>query len=127
MKRSILSINGNRPFNYILKSVLGNDYYVTIVSDPIVGIKFMRSNNDISLIIIDTDLFEEDGYEFIENVNSSLLYQMPIVVLSSKEIDVMKETFSNLTINGFFKKPFSPLELSNRIKNILNAPQFQAI
>ena len=33
MKRSILSINGNRPFNHILKSVLGNDYYVTIVSD----------------------------------------------------------------------------------------------
>ncbi len=87
----------------------------------------MRSNNDISLIIIDTDLFEEDGYEFIENVNSSLLYQMPIVVLSSKEIDTMKETFSNLTINGFFKKPFSPLELSNRIKNILDVPVFQSI
>ncbi len=120
MKMSILSINGNKPFNYILQTVLSKDHYVTVASDPITGLKQMKSSGNISLVIIDTDSFEEEAVEFIEYIKSSLLFQVPIIVLTTNETAFIQQKLSQLNVNDSFVKPFNPLDLVKRVNNILN-------
>jgi len=120
MKMSLLSINGNKPFNYILQTVLSNDYYVTIASDPITGLKQIKMSGKINLVIVDTDAFEEEAIEFIEYIKSSLLFQMPVIVLTSNETDVIKQKLFQLNVNDVFVKPFDPLMLVKRVSKILN-------
>lgn len=120
MKISLLSINGNKPFNYILQTVLSKDYYVTTASDPITGLKQMKMSGKINLVIVDTDAFEEEAIEFIEYIKSSLLFQMPVIVLTSNETDVMKQKLFQLNVNDTFFKPFDPLMLVKRVNKILN-------
>jgi DNA-binding response OmpR family regulator len=120
MKLPVLSINGNKPFNYILQSVLSKNYYVTIASDPITGLKQMKMSGKINLVIVDTDAFEEEGIEFIEYIKSSLLFQMPVIVLTSNETDAMKQKLFQLNVNNVFIKPFDPLMLVKRVNKILD-------
>ena len=120
MKLSILSISGNKPFNYILQTVLSNDYYVIVASDPITGLKQMKMSGDIKLVIIDTDSFEEEAVEFIEYIKSSLLFQVPVIVLTSNDTDFIQNKLSSLNLNDSFVKPFNPLDLVKRVNQILS-------
>lgn len=118
MKMSILSINGNKPFNYILQSILSKDYYVSVVSDPITGLKHMKANGSISLVIIDIDSFEDEALDFIEHINSSLLYQIPIFVLTSNPVTSIDQRYLDLKVSHFFAKPFNPLDLAKKVNEI---------
>ena len=120
MKMSILSINGNKPFNYILQTVLSKDHYVTVASDPITGLKQMKSSGYISLVIIDTDSFEEEAVEFIEYIKSSLLFQVPVIILTTNETAFIQQKLSQLNVNDSFVKPFNPLDLVKRVNHILS-------
>ena len=120
MKMSVLSINGNKPFNYILQTVLSKDHYVTVASDPITGLKQMKSSGNISLVIIDTDSFEEEAVEFIEYIKSSLLFQVPVIILTTNETAFIQQKLSQLNVNDSFVKPFNPLDLVKRVNHILS-------
>ena len=122
MKMSILSISGNKPFNYILQTVLSKDYYVTAVSNPITGLKEMKATGDINLVIIDTDSFENEAIEFIEYIKTSLLFQVPVITLTSNKTELMKSNLLQLNINDIFIKPFDPLMLVKRVNKILSTP-----
>jgi len=116
---SVLSINGNKPFNYILQTVLSKDFYVFVASDPITGLKHMKNNGKISLVIVDVDAYEEDAFEFVDYVKSSLLFQVPVILLTSNKSHFVKQKLSNCNENDFFVKPFNPLDLVKRVNQIL--------
>ncbi len=119
MKTTVLSINGNKPFNYILQTVLSKDHYVTIVSDPIIGLKQMKAKGNVNLVIIDTDAFEAEAFEFIEYINSSLLFHVPVIVLTSNKSELIKQKLFELSLDDIFVKPFDPLMLVKRINKNL--------
>jgi DNA-binding response OmpR family regulator len=120
---SILSINGNKPFNFILQTVLSKDFQVYIASDPINGLKHMKNNGRISLAIVDVDAYEEDAFEFVDYVKASLLFQVPVILLTSNKSYFVKQKISQLNENDFFVKPFNPLDLLKRVKQILSGIQ----
>jgi len=123
MRMSILSINGNKPFNFILQTVLSKDFQVYIASDPINGLKHMKNNGRISLAIVDVDAYEEDAFEFVDYVKASLLFQVPVILLTSNKSYFVKQKISQLNENDFFVKPFNPLDLLKRVKQILSGIQ----
>lgn len=123
MKMSILSINGNKPFNYILQTVLSKDFRVIVASDPITGLKQMKTSGKVSLVIIDIDSYVEDAFEFIDYLKSSLLFQVPVILLTSDESYFIKAKISQFNVNHFFVKPFNPLNLVNRVSQILSGIQ----
>lgn len=119
MKRSILSINGNKPFNYILKTVLSERHLVTLASDPISGLRFMKTSADVDLIIIDMDLHQDEAFDFIRYIKTSMLFSKPVVMLSSADADDLIPELDGFEINQFFKKPFSPVDLVQAVEMIL--------
>ena len=80
----------------------------------------MKSSGNISLVIIDTDSFEEEAVEFIEYIKSSLLFQVPVIILTTNETAFIQQKLSQLNVNDSFVKPFNPLDLVKRVNHILS-------
>ena len=119
MRRSILSINGNKPFNYILKTVLSDKYNVFLAADPVSGLRMIKEQLSLSLILIDTDLFEQDAIDFILHVKSSLIYDKPIIVLTSSDLNLLLSRLSRIKLDEIFLKPFNPVLLLQYIDKLL--------
>ena len=119
MRRSILSINGNKPFNYILKTVLSDKYIVFLAADPVSGLRMIREQPNLSLILIDTDLFEQDAIDFILHVKSSLILDKPIIVLTSSDLNLLSSKLSRIKLDEIFLKPFNPVLLLQYIDKLL--------
>jgi CheY-like chemotaxis protein len=119
MRRSILSINGNKPFNYILKTVLSDKYIVFLAADPVSGLRMIREQPNLSLILIDTDLFEQDAIDFILHVKSSLILDKPIIVLTSADLKLLSSKLSRIKLDEIFLKPFNPVLLLQYIDKLL--------
>ena len=119
MRRSILSINGNKPFNYILKTVLSDKYIVFLAADPVSGLRMIREQPSLSLILIDTDLFEQDAIDFILDVKSSLILDKPIIVLTSSDLNLLSSKLSRIKLDEIFLKPFNPVLLLQYIDKLL--------
>ncbi len=120
MKRSILSINGNKPFNYILKTVLSDKYNVLLAANPVSGLRLMKDYKDLDLIIIDTDMFQSEAIDFILHVKTSIILSRPIIVLSSAEMALLQSRFSKIRIEEIFSKPFNPVILLQQIDKLLS-------
>jgi len=119
MRRSILSINGNKPFNYILKTVLSDKYIVFLAADPVSGLRMIREQPSLSLILIDTDLFEQDAIDFILHVKSSLILDKPIILLTSADLKLLSSKLSRIKLDEIFLKPFNPVLLLQYIDKLL--------
>jgi CheY-like chemotaxis protein len=119
MRRSILSINGNKPFNYILKTVLSDKYIVFLSADPVSGLRMIREQPSLSLILIDTDLFEQDAIDFILHVKTRLILDKPIIVLTSADLKLLSSKLSRIKLDEIFLKPFNPVLLLQYIDKLL--------
>lgn len=83
----------------------------------------MKNNGRISLAIVDVDAYEEDAFEFVDYVKSSLLFQVPVILLTSNKSYFVQQKISKLNENDFFVKPFNPLDLVKRVNEILSGIQ----
>ncbi|MEY2835823.1 MAG: hypothetical protein RLZZ557_1485 [Bacteroidota bacterium] len=119
MKRSILSINGNKPFNYILKTVLSDKYNVFLAANPVAALRLMRDYKELDLILIDTDMFQSEAIDFILHVKTSIILDKPIIVLTSTEMSLLQSRVSKIRIEQIFNKPFNPVILLQQIDKLL--------
>jgi CheY-like chemotaxis protein len=63
-----------------------------------------------------------DGFELIETVRSDPRYgRLPIIVLSGDTDPSTPERVRRLGANAFFSKPYSPAEVRNKVKELVNA------
>ena len=53
MSKSILSVNGNKAMNYLLKTILEKDYQFVPANDVFHGMYQLRTNKQISILVID--------------------------------------------------------------------------
>jgi response regulator RpfG family c-di-GMP phosphodiesterase len=119
MKRSILSINGNKPFNYILKTVLSDKYNVLLAANPVAALRLMKDYKELDLIVIDTDMFQSEAIDFILHVKTSVILDKPIIILTSTEMSLLQSRFSKIRIEQIFSKPFNPVILMQQIDKLL--------
>ncbi len=114
-----MSINGNKPFNYILKTVLSDKYNVFLAADPLSGLRMIKEQPALNLILIDTDLFEQDAIDFILHVKSSLIHDKPIIVLTSSDVNLLLSRLSRIKLDEIFLKPFNPVLLLQYVDKLL--------
>ena len=120
MRKNILSINGNRPMNYLLHTVLSGKYNFIPVSDVFQGINELKKKEEIDLILIDVDYHNQESWDFIQHIKTSGLYQdMPVIVLITKEKKVISEQYAASRVYDFFYKPFSPLDIIRTVDEIM--------
>lgn len=119
MNRTVLSINANKPMNYLLQTVLSEKYEFIAVTDVYDGMSHLKKNNELTVIIADIDNADQEVWEFIEHINSSKMYQKPVIILSSDNNSVIDEKMAELGLRDLVRKPFSPTELVKKIDEIM--------
>jgi DNA-binding response OmpR family regulator len=122
MSRTLLSINGNKPMNYMLQTVLSRKYKITAVGDVFQGMQQLKKNEAIDLILVDVDINTEESWEFIQHIKSSWIYNRPVVVLTSGKTLSSYENLAATSIDYIFQKPFSPVDLIKTIDALLYTP-----
>jgi two-component system, chemotaxis family, chemotaxis protein CheY len=122
MRRTVLSINGNKPMNYMLQTVLSGKYKIIAEGDVFQGMHQLKTNETVELIVVDVDFNTEESWEFIQHIKTSWIYNRPVVVLTSDKSLNAKEKIAQSGVDYYFQKPFSPVDLVKTIDALLYTP-----
>ena len=103
-----------------LEHKLKNEGYTTITAmDGNKAIELLNKSVDIDLLLTDLHMPMVSGLELIKHVRNNLKSYMPIVMLTRVGLeDTVLHAFE-LGADDYITKPFSPEELSLRIKRAL--------
>ena len=119
MKKKILIIDDSKPILTLLHVILNKKYEVMAASNAFDAMSWLNGGNSPDMIISDLQMPEIDGWEFIENLRTSFIYDnIPIIVLSglpSKDMEVQCRMHG---INDYVQKPFDPVILLEKINEI---------
>jgi DNA-binding response OmpR family regulator len=103
-----------------LEHKLKSEGYDTIIAhDGKQAIELLNSNREIEMLLTDLHMPIISGLELITHVRNEMKSNMPIVMLTRVGLeDTVLHAFE-LGADDYITKPFSPEELSLRIKRLL--------
>lgn len=119
MSKSIVSVNGNKAMNYLLQTILETEYEFVPAFDVFQAVRHMKSNSEVCAIIIDLDYQPQQGWELIEHIKSSILYRIPVIVLTTENDETLRQKCYMFEVDEIFFKPFNPLDLIAAIKSMM--------
>ncbi len=116
----VLVIDDEPSTRKILKHFLSKEFDVILKNDGMEGMRWIESENDIDFIIVDLNMPNLNGKEFIKVIRSSNFYcDLPIIILSGTDESKERIECLNLGADDFMLKPFNPMEVHAKIKAIL--------
>jgi DNA-binding response OmpR family regulator len=127
MRRTVLSINANKPMNYMLQTVLSEKYSIIAVQDVFQGMQQLKTNQAIQMVVVDTDFNSEECWEFIQHIKSSWIYNRSLIVLTSDKNLAAGESTTANGVDYIFHKPFSPVDLIKTIDALLYTPSVVSV
>ncbi len=114
MKKKILLIEDDEKISEIERDYLeANDFEVEIIYEGKLGLEKAVAN-EYSLIILDIMLPGVDGFQICREIRKSK--ETPILIVSAKREDIDKIRALGLGADDYVIKPFSPNELTARVK-----------
>ncbi|MDD5536788.1 MAG: response regulator [Candidatus Cloacimonetes bacterium] len=122
MQVTVLIIEDNRDNYYLMQYLLENKGYKVLGADSgWLGLE-MAIHNTPSIILLDIQLPEMDGYTVLRRLRSnSDLAGIPIVVVSSYAMTGNKEQALSAGATGYIEKPIDPLRFADQIESYLKA------
>jgi len=120
LKKTILAIDDSRPILALLHVLLNRQFEVSVASSAFDAMLWLNNGNTPDLIISDIQMPEIDGWEFIANLRTSLVYgNIPIIVLSGSDQQQVEDECEKYGITDYLPKPFDPKMLLNKITHVL--------
>lgn len=75
----------------------------------------------VDLIIVDLNMPNMDGFEFIENVRSSDVHRnVPIIILSSERSEESKQRGKQVGADAYIEKPFDAKKIKYQVSKFLS-------
>ena len=118
MKRTILLVDDERTIIDISKKYLEKEGYRVFQATSAKEAMSIYDNQTIDLIITDIMMPEIDGYEFIMDTLEKNEH-IPFIFITAKNANQDRLYSLTLGADDYITKPFNPLELVLRVKNIL--------
>lgn len=115
MKYKILVAEDDKDIAEFIKLYLENEgYEVVLAGDGLLAYEETQREK-IDLAVVDIMLPQMNGYDLIKKIREGS--NIPIVILSAKNLDSDKILGLDLGADDYLTKPFNPLELIARIKS----------
>lgn len=119
-KRLIAIIDDESDIRELLTVNLEKSGFDSVEFENSNGLYKYLENRDVSLIILDLMLPNEDGFEICKNLkNNQYTKKIPIIMLTAKVDETDKIIGLELGADDYITKPFSPKELIARVKAVL--------
>lgn len=115
MKYKILVVEDDKDIAEVIRLYLENEgYEVLTAEDGLTGYEILQKGN-VNLAIVDIMLPKMNGYDLVKKVREGS--NIPILILSAKNMDSDKILGLDLGADDYLTKPFNPLELVARVKS----------
>lgn len=115
MKYKILVVEDDKDIAEVIRLYLENEgYEVLTAGDGLTGYEILQKGN-VNLAIVDIMLPKMNGYDLVKRVREDS--NIPILILSAKNMDSDKILGLDLGADDYLTKPFNPLELVARVKS----------
>ncbi|HJV24538.1 MAG TPA: ATP-binding protein [Aromatoleum sp.] len=114
----LLIVEDNSDLRQFLYDVLTDDYQVTLAENGRVALEIVHEKAP-DLIITDLMMPEMDGERFVHELRQRQTAHIPVLVLSARADDVLRETLLDGFVQDYLTKPFSPRELRARVRNLV--------
>lgn len=119
-QKKILIIDDEEDIQKLLKIRLEQEgFIVTVAGDGEKGIKAAELEQP-NLILLDIMMPKVDGYSCLKEIRRiQKIKDTPVVMLSGKEEEKVRDLFAFQKISGYVEKPFELDNLVSKIKEIL--------
>ena len=115
-----MTIEDCNALSYLINSVLSKDYAVTSVESCFDALEQLHIDHKKDLIILDIPDSASDNFELLEHMStSSVLGNIPTVVISNSDDESLRERTNKLGASLFLTKPFDPVYLSDRVRDLI--------
>jgi DNA-binding response OmpR family regulator len=120
MKKRILVIDDEITIRTLLEKFLRNLYEVTAMGNGQEALTWLQGGNLPDLMIVDLEMPNMDGYEFLKQVKSSGFFRsIPVLMLSGVDSSAERVKCLKAGALDFMIKPFNPEELTIKIDILL--------
>ena len=124
MKKVILVLDDDENMRQAISALLDQQGYKVVEVENVPSAVNAVRREDIKLAIIDIKMPIVDGYKFCEFLRKTNKYShIPIVIVTGEEKRYGRETAELLNIEAFMEKPFNPIDLVAKVKEILEKPK----
>ncbi|MBN8441713.1 MAG: PAS domain S-box protein [Thauera sp.] len=115
----ILVVEDNPDLCQFLFDVLADDYQVIPAENGRRALDLVREQPP-DLIITDLMMPAMDGERFVRALREELECSVPVMVLSARSDNALRETLLEELVQDYLTKPFSPQELRARVRNLVS-------
>jgi DNA-binding NtrC family response regulator len=118
MKR-ILVIEDDVPLSWLIERMLRDKYAVTLTDNGLEASSWLMDGTTFDLIISDIYMPALNGFELLEYLKESRLFNdIPVIIISS--IDDYRKQCMDLGAFAYLEKPFEPQQLFAHIEEALD-------
>jgi two-component system, chemotaxis family, chemotaxis protein CheY len=121
---TILVIDDSSTIRRLLSLILRKkDYLVAEAEDGIDAMEKL-SHVQAELIIVDLNMPNMDGIEFVKNLRSNYYYMdTPVIMLTTTKDDTLRRDAFQAGVNMFLNKPIQPDVLLFKVESLLQGGQ----
>lgn len=123
MKKTIYIADDEQNIRELLQAFLGNDYTVEVFETGDALLKRF-GETPADLAILDVMMPGTDGFNTCAKLRRAS--DIPIILLTAKDMDADYITGFTMGCDDYFTKPFSPIKLVMRVKSIFSRADAQA-
>jgi DNA-binding response OmpR family regulator len=124
MSKKILVVDDKLELRTLLKSYLNQEGFDVVTANDGQEALYVARHEKPNLIILDLMMPEMGGYEFMRSYNREA--DTPVVILTAKIDENDKVLGLELGADDYVTKPFSPRELTARVRAVLRRSEKQA-
>lgn len=118
--KQILIIEDDQGVRYMEEKFLGRFFHVVSKPNGREALKWMETNEP-DIVITDLDMPEINGIQILKNIRSSLLRKgIHTIVVTGYDDDEFRNICLKYGISAYFVKPFDPMDLANKVCDIIN-------
>ena len=114
----IVVAEDNQDLRQFLYDVLADDYQVMLAENGELALELVSANPP-DLVITDLMMPKMDGERFVHELRRRQTSHIPVLVLSARADDVLRESLLEDFVQDYLTKPFSPQELRARVRNLI--------
>jgi len=120
-KKVIMTIDDSSAIRQAIREILTEGgFFVVEARHGRAALEYMTGKK-IDLILLDLNMPEMDGYEFLKTMRSEAKYGMylktPVIILTTETEKSAKELSKELGAYGWIGKPFNPASLLAIVKD----------
>ena len=116
MKKRLLIIEDCETMQRFLKSYLKKEYDVVLAETQLMAHKMLSTETAFDAIIVDINLPDGSGINFIQQFQNTIYRATPIIAMSGTKDQNVRLDALEIGAADFIVKPFIPRELAIRVK-----------